>query len=311
MPPPMISIITPCLNRAEFVREAVQSVLDQNYTSVEHIIIDAGSTDGTLDFLREYSHLRVVSEPDEGMYDALNKGIRMAQGEIIGLLNTDDLYAPGCFEEVIRVFGENPTALAVCGGTVTFKDRNGVREKVRHAPAIAPDELWYRLIQGHPATNAWFFKREVFEMAGYFDHRYRYAADRYFLIRIALDNDIRPVPVHRELYYYRQHSGSATVTMLDSRDPEHGLLRIRILWEDITALESFLIRNTLPADVRRRMRREHGERCYRLVATALYHHRSTEAYNAAMHGFKVSFFWPLIFIQMATRRLRKEIANHE
>ena len=155
---PLISIITPSLNRAQYIREAIQSVLDQNYPNVEHIIIDAASTDGTMEILREYSHLRVVSEPDQGMYDAINKGIRMAQGEIIGLLNTDDLYALGCFETASNAFRRNPESQAVVGGIATLKTGMAFREFISHFPAIAPDELWYRLIQGHPVTNAWFFE---------------------------------------------------------------------------------------------------------------------------------------------------------
>jgi glycosyltransferase involved in cell wall biosynthesis len=309
MPLPLISIITPSLNRARFIREAIQSVEDQHYPSVEHIVVDAVSTDGTLDILHEFPHLRVISEPDQGMYDAINKGIRMAQGEIVGLLNTDDLYASGCFETVTDVFSRNPDALAVVGGTATFKDRNGIREFVRHVPAIASNELWYRLIQGPPVTNAWFFQRSMFDQVGYFDTRFRYAADRYFLIKIALDSAVRPVPVSRELYHYRQHGGSVTISSLDSRMPQRGRLRIDVLWEDITALEDFLVRPVLLDEVRARMCREHGERCYRLAATALYHRQWKTAGKAIRHGFRYDVFWPFIFFEMAIRRLSKEITR--
>ncbi len=80
------------------IGQAVGSVIKQNYFPVEHIIVDGGSTDGTLDLLAQFPHLKVVSGPDNGMYDALNKGLKLAHGEIIGFLNTDDLYAPGALE---------------------------------------------------------------------------------------------------------------------------------------------------------------------------------------------------------------------
>ncbi len=309
--PPLISIITPCLNRAQFIREAIQSVMDQSYPDVEHIVVDAVSTDGTLEILREYPHLRVISEPDNGMYDAINKGIRVAKGEIIGLLNTDDLYAPGCFGTVAEAFSKAPDDLAVVGGIATFEDRNDVREFVNHFPSIAAGELWYRLIQGHPVTNAWFFRRKLFEQAGYFDTTFRYSADRYFLVKIALDGKVRPVPVHQELVYYRQHSGSVTMHALDSRTPQYGLLRTKVLLEDIIALEGFLDRLVLPGEVRQRMLREHGERCYRLAATALYHRRWTQGSNAIQRGWRRNVLWPLIFVEMAYRRLRWGVAGHD
>jgi glycosyltransferase involved in cell wall biosynthesis len=308
---PLISIITPSFNRAQFLHEAIQSVMDQNYSEVEHIIVDAASTDGTLESLSKYHHLRVVSEPDNGMYDAINKGIRMAQGEIIGLLNTDDLYASGCFEAVSDEFGRNPDALAVVGGIATFEDKGGVREFINHFSAIGSDELWYRIIQGHPVTNAWFFRRRLFDQAGYFDTNFRYAADRYFLIKIALDDGVRPVPIGQELYYYRQHSDSVTITTLDSRSSEYGHLRMKFLREDIMGLEMFLDRPSLPGEVLNRMRREHGERCYRLAATALYHQYWKQVFFATQHGFHFNFFWPFIFVEMAVRRLRKEITGHD
>jgi len=308
---PLISIITPSLNRAPFIREAIESVLAEDYPAVEHIVRDAASTDGTLEILRSYPHLRVVSEPDAGMYDAINQGLRMASGEILGLLNTDDLYAPGCFEAVADAFQANPQALAVVGGTATFEDRDGTRQFVGHAPPIAPAELWYRLIQGPPVTNAWFFRRAVFDRIATFDTRFRYSADRYFLIRIALDGGVRPLPIPRELYYYRQHSGSFTLTTLDSREAAYGLLRLQILREDIQALEEFLHREDLPVEVRRRMRREHGERCYRLAATALYHRRWGAAGEAIRRGWGRDALWPWIFAEMASRRALKEIRGHE
>jgi glycosyltransferase involved in cell wall biosynthesis len=308
---PLISIITPCLNRAGFVREAVESVLAQNYPEFEHIVMDAGSTDGTLDILRLYPHLRLVSEPDKGMYDGINKGLRLAGGEIIGLLNTDDLYAPGCFEAVAAAFGQNPGALAVVGGTSTFIDGAEGRVTVTSYPAIGPEELWYRVIRGHPVTNAWFFSRDIFSRAGDFDSRFRFAADRFFLIHITLDCGVRPIAIPATLYHYRKHSGSATITDLDSRTPQYGIQRMKTLQEDIRGLEEFLDRPTLPGEIRRHLLRAHGECCYRLSATGLYHRQWRLAFQAIRHGWGRNALWPFIFSEMAVRRLRKEFTGHE
>ena len=86
-----LSIITPTLNRAHFLEEAIESVRAQDFPDCEHLIVDGGSTDGTLEMLARHPHLRVVSEPDRGLYDALNKGLRLGSGEIVGLLNSDDI----------------------------------------------------------------------------------------------------------------------------------------------------------------------------------------------------------------------------
>jgi len=302
---PLISIITPCLNRAGFVREAVESVLAQNYPDFEHIVMDAGSTDGTLDILHLYPHLCLVSEADKGMYDGINKGLRLARGEIIGLLNTDDLYAPGCFEAVAATFEQNPGALAVVGGASTFREGAAGKEIVKTVPPIEPDELWTRLIRGAPVTNAWFYRPFVFERTGYFDDRYRYSADRYLLIRLALDGGVRPVPIHQTVYLYRQHPGSATISTADSRSAEYGPMRMKFLQEDVDALEELLHRPDLPARIRRLMISEHGTRCYRLAATALYHRKYPLASQTAWRALRKNVFWPLVFAAKILGRIGK------
>ena len=177
MTKPLISIITPCLNRADFVDGAVRSVLDQGYANFEHLVMDAGSTDGTLELLRAYPHLRVTSEPDHGMYDAINKGIHASRGEIVGLLNTDDRYVPGAFLAVVEAFRAHPDSQAVVGGA-EFLQLDGTKwSVVEHVPAIPAQDFWRRIILGNPISNAWFFRRQVFEQGGAYDDRFRWVAD--------------------------------------------------------------------------------------------------------------------------------------
>src|SRR4030067_3134955 len=92
---PLVSIITPSLNQGEFIEETILSVKNQTYENIEHIIVDGGSTDDTLNILKKYAgsyRMRWLSEPDNGMYQAINKGMRLANGEILAYLNSDDLY---------------------------------------------------------------------------------------------------------------------------------------------------------------------------------------------------------------------------
>src|SRR5260370_24873330 len=98
------SVITPCLNRAQLIAATIQSVTAQDYSDFEHWIIDGGSTDGTLELLQGYQHLKIVFEPDRGVYDAINKGIRLATGGIIVLLRSDDLLLPRALSLSAEIF---------------------------------------------------------------------------------------------------------------------------------------------------------------------------------------------------------------
>jgi glycosyltransferase involved in cell wall biosynthesis len=110
-----ISVITPSLNQGKYIEECILSVLNQGYDNFDHIIIDGGSTDNTLTVLRKYKHLIWVSEPDEGQSDAINKGFKMASGEIIGWLNADDRYLPGTFHSVAEYMSRWPDVDLIYG----------------------------------------------------------------------------------------------------------------------------------------------------------------------------------------------------
>lgn len=105
---PKISIITPSLNQSNFIEDNIKSVLEQDYPNFEHIIIDGGSNDGTLEILKKYSHIKWISEKDKGQSDALNKGIKMATGDIIGWLNADDFYCKNIFKDIVKAYIKNP-----------------------------------------------------------------------------------------------------------------------------------------------------------------------------------------------------------
>ena len=115
---PKVSIVTPTFNSAPTLRETIESVLAQDYKNWEHIVMDGGSTDGTLDILRSYPHLQWVSEKDKGHYHAMNKGIERASGEIVAILNGDDCYREGALRNVAAAFEKNPDWGALFGDIV-------------------------------------------------------------------------------------------------------------------------------------------------------------------------------------------------
>lgn len=203
---PYISIITACLNRVDFIEKAIQSVLQQNFESYEHIIIDGGSTDGTLDLLKQYPHLRVISEPDAGVYDAMGKGIQLAQGMIIGLLNSDDYYEKNILKTVSNMFLNNEID-AICGDALFINEQGG---KFGLTKSINNEEMLSRILYGPPIINAWFFKRNFINELMPFNKNYPLAADRDLLIR-AYAKGIRISNYDGVIYYYLQHTGSLTV----------------------------------------------------------------------------------------------------
>src|SRR5438270_8190210 len=115
---PKISVVTPSFNSAETLQQTIESVLSQDYALFEHIIIDGGSTDGTTQLLQKYPHLMWSSERDEGHYDAMNKGITRATGDLVVILNADDCFRPGAFKNVAEAFQKNPQWDALFGDVV-------------------------------------------------------------------------------------------------------------------------------------------------------------------------------------------------
>jgi glycosyltransferase involved in cell wall biosynthesis len=207
-----ISIITATLNRKEFIGAAIDSVLAQNYPDFEHWIIDGGSSDGTLELLERYPHLKVLSESDHGVFDAWNKGVDRAEGDLIAILNSDDLYPSGAFHSCARLLANTPTAQVVSGGCQIFRTGSGGIEIEMHR---YQDPRRYRLslwsaTAGLPIINSRFFRRSVFDQLGRFALEYSVASDREFLIRAALAGivDVCSPDVY---YRYRWHSGSITM----------------------------------------------------------------------------------------------------
>jgi GT2 family glycosyltransferase len=185
---PLVSIITPVLNGVETVGACLASIARQTYRPIEHIVVDGGSTDGTLELLREYRvsyPFRWVSEPDNGMYEAINKGISIAHGEVLAYLNSDDLYLPWSVEVAVRGLEQSGTELIYGDLGIIRTRRDGT--PARFVMAFYPDfDLrFYSFVatMGQPTV---FWYRSLMERIGPFDIRYRLIGDCEYWLRAAM-----------------------------------------------------------------------------------------------------------------------------
>lgn len=205
---PRITIITPCLNSARYIGEAIESVLEQHYPNLEHIVADGGSTDGTPEVLSRYPHLKILAGPDAGVYDALNKALEAATGEIIGILNSDDCYARDALSTAGDGFSE-AGVMALGGDAITFRGPSNAAQDEIVRFSGAGDDLLYHATLGNPSMNAWFFRAAVFSRIGVFDASYKIAGDREFMLRLACSG-LRCRQVSNLIYRYRIHPSSLT-----------------------------------------------------------------------------------------------------
>jgi glycosyltransferase involved in cell wall biosynthesis len=284
----LISIITPSFNRADLIGQAIDSVIKQDYSPVEQIVIDGGSTDGTLVMLARYPHIKVVSEPDNGMYDALNKGLNLAHGEIIGFLNTDDLYAPNIFKDVVVLFA-NPAVEAVAGRAEVLRaGEDGRLEAVSGINPSGLDNLLEQTILGQPAFNAWFFRRSVFERIGAFDTGYRIAADRDFMIRLALAGVVY-ARTERTVYLYLQHAGSLTFN-------QNSTFLSETMYEHVKMTDGFLRRAGLPEKARQYLLKLRTRETIKMAEFHLFKLDLAKAWFYTCVGIRFDRGWPLKFI---------------
>lgn len=205
------SIITVAYNSEKTIRDTLESVLKQTYSNYEYIIVDGSSTDHTMDIVKEYEKkfegkLKYISEPDEGIYDAMNKGIKMATGDIIGIINSDDWYEEDALQKVYANCIDNPYAIYY-GYMRTIDNANG--KEIRCA--IYHPEYIREAMINHPAT---FVSRKVYEAYGGFDCQYKISADYDFIIRMTKQEKVVFVPVYEILSVFRLGGISGTVDTL-------------------------------------------------------------------------------------------------
>ena len=179
-----------CLNSASTIADTVRSVSGQRYPSIEHIIIDGGSTDGTLEVLSPFREkiAVLVSEPDGGMYDAMNKGIRVASGSIIGILNADDVYAgPDVIATVVKEFVDKD--IDALFADLVIVDRENIDQTIRYyrSASFAPGRFAYGWMPAHPT---FFTRKTCYERYGLYKTDYRMSADYELLVRFLARENI-------------------------------------------------------------------------------------------------------------------------
>jgi len=289
----MITIITPSYNRAEMIKDAIESVLAQDFQSFEHIIVDGCSTDGTLEILKRYPHLKVISESDQGMYDALNKGLEIATGEIIGFLNTDDLYAENIFNTVARKF-DDPDVMAVAGRAIVFSELSDGKIKIVDNYSPEDSSLIESSTIGSNFFNAWFFRRSTFNRIGKFNPNYKIVGDRDFMFRFTLSN-LKYTAINDLVYNYRMHEDSLTFD-------KNGEKRAWSADEHLAMISFYLVNQNLPDLVRKLLIQVRTLETVDMAARSMWMWNYKKFLHYSLEGSKYNPSWPLRFFQYVLRR---------
>lgn len=234
---PRVSLIVPVFNGEEFIGEAIQSVLDQNYPNVEVIVVDDGSTDNTPTLLEKYRpHVMTIRQQNAGQSKALERGWQQAAGDIIGYLSADDRLHPKAIAAAVTALENNPDSV-LAYPDFDIIDENSVRQKT-----VAASNYQRRILFGQLTTIAGpgaFFWKSAYLRAGPWRSDLRHIPDLEFFLRMALLGDFVRVP--QVLADFRRHSGSTTYRPAAFERGE----------ESLKMLDAFYARQDIPSDVRR------------------------------------------------------------
>ncbi|MFC1843879.1 glycosyltransferase family 2 protein [Thermodesulfobacteriota bacterium] len=204
-----ISIITPSFNHAKYIEDTILSVMKQDYQNYEHLVIDGGSKDGTIDILKKYPHLRWISEKDDGQSNAINKGFRMSTGDIIAWINSDDYYENNIFSDIVDFFKNNKECYFLYGD-ITFVDVN------KNTLCInSGNNVTYKNLLTNPdivRQSSCFWKREILDDIGYLDESLHLIMDYDYFLRIGKKFNL--YYFSKNLSYFRYHNEGKTSIFL-------------------------------------------------------------------------------------------------
>lgn len=217
---PKISVITPSFNQAEYLERTILSVLNQNYPNLEYIILDGGSTDGSVEIIKKYEkYLHYwVSEKDKGQTDAINKGLKMATGEYLCFQNSDDVFSENCFEEVAKIYFKNPKT-DIIYGHLLFIDENDETFEVMKSVPFSQKKQVLEGIQIH--NQSFFFKKSLCEKYGYFDEKYTFAFDYEIMARWGAVKELKIRLSDKIWGGFRVHSSAKSSTISEVGLVEH------------------------------------------------------------------------------------------
>ena len=212
---PLVSIVTVVYNGEKYLEDTIQSVLNQTYDNIEYIIIDGGSTDGTIDIIKKYEDKidYWVSEKDAGIYDAMNKGISLCSGEIVGIINADDWYEKNSVEIIVSAYKECSNTLCLIHGIMKVYNKDGEYVGSRKGKDL-PIVNFMTTPFKHPTC---FVTLETYKKVGLYDTTYRLAADYDFMLRV-IKNKANRIFVNKPITCLRQvgvTSGSKGVSAED------------------------------------------------------------------------------------------------
>jgi len=240
---PIVSIVTPSFNQARYLEATICSVLEQDYPRIEHIIIDGGSTDNSLEIIQRYADLLSywISEPDNGQTDAINKGFARAKGNILAWLNSDDVYRPGAVSEAVGYLRDHPE-VGMVYGDADYIDESG--QVIGRFPAAQTD--YKKLRQGyvHIPQQSTFFYARLWRMVGPLDPSFYFAMDYDLWVRIAA---VSPIHYHpRTWAAFRLHGDAKSLAEADRCWPEMIRVHERLRGGKFSAIYGkYLIRRLL------------------------------------------------------------------
>lgn len=219
---PLVSIITVVFNGEKHLESTIKSIINQSYHNIEYIIIDGGSSDRTLDIIQSYENNvdYWVSEPDTGIYDAMNKGISVASGKLIGIINSDDYYTDGAVENVVNAYIDNKDCekLLISGGICKLNDSKQVEWQIFRNQRYVDSKIYWTMPVSHPAT---FVSRKLYDTVGCFNSKFKISGDYDLVFRAYHSPEAKFVFIDRPLACMREGGVSNQFMHILTRAFEH------------------------------------------------------------------------------------------